>query len=253
MQTGDNAPMSEERVVIVTGGARRIGAGIVQGLHAAGMRVVLHYRDSAGEAEQLAAALNARRGDSVILFKGDLEDASMPERLVSETLEHFGRLDALVNNASAFYPTPVGVVTEAQWEELFTTNLKAPFFLCQAAAAALVLHDGCIVNIADVHGERPMRGHSVYCMSKAGLVMMTRSLARELGPAIRVNAVAPGPILWPEAPMDDEVQSQILSRTSLERQGRVEEIADAVLFLIRDASYSTGEVLHVDGGRHLYI
>lgn len=245
--------MTDDRVVLVTGGARRIGAAIVQTLHEAGMRVGVHYRGSKNEAQALAQDLNHNRDGSVCSFQADLSDPGAPEHLVTQVVEHFGRLDAVVNNASAFYPTPLGSVTEAQWEELFATNLKAPFFLAQASAAALVVHDGCIINITDVHADQPMRNHAVYSMAKAGLVMMTRSLARELGPAIRVNAVAPGAILWPEVPMPENVKNAIVRRTSLRRQGTPEEIAKAVLFLIRDATYTTGEVIRVDGGRHLYM
>ena len=245
--------MADERVVLVTGGAHRIGAAIVTTLHAAGMRVALHYRRSKKDAEALMQDLNRKRDGSVRSFQADLVDPEAPERLITESVEHFGRLDAVVNNASAFYPTALGSVTQAQWEELFATNLKAPFFLAQAAAPALVVHDGCIVNITDVHADHPMKNHAVYSMAKAGLVMMTRSLAKELGPAIRVNAVAPGAILWPEASMPENVKNAIVQRTSLKRQGTPEEVAKAVLFLIRDATYTTGEVVRVDGGRHLYM
>lgn len=245
--------MADDRVVLVTGGARRVGAVIVKTLHAAGMRVAMHYRGSKKEAQALVQDLNRQRDGSIRSFQMDLGDPRAPERLITDVVENFGRLDALVNNASAFYPTPLGSVTETQWEELFATNLKAPFFLAQAAAAALVVHDGCIVNVTDVHADQPMKNHAVYSMAKAGLVMMTRSLARELGPVIRVNAVAPGAILWPEAPMPENVKNAILRRTSLRRQGTPEEIARVVLFLIRDATYTTGEVVRVDGGRHLYM
>lgn len=245
--------MADDRVVLVTGGARRIGAAIVKTLHAAGMCVAMHYRGSKKEAQALVQELNRQRDGSVRSFQADLSDPRAPEQLITQVIKHFGRLDALVNNASAFYPTPLGSVTEAQWEELFATNLKGPFFLAQAAGAALVVHDGCIVNITDVHADQPMKNHAVYSMAKAGLVMMTRSLAKELGPAIRVNAVAPGAILWPETPMPENVKNAILQRSSLRRQGTPEEIAQAVLFLIRDATYTTGEVIRVDGGRHLYM
>jgi len=245
--------MTDDRVVLVTGGARRIGAEIVKVLHGAGMNIALHYRGSTQEAQALEQDLNRQRDGSARSFQADLVDCEAPEHLITECVEHFGRLDALVNNASAFYPTPLGSVTENQWEELFATNLKAPFFLSQAAAPALVVHDGCIVNITDVHADQPMLNHAVYSMAKAGLVMMTRSLAKELGPAIRVNGVAPGAILWPEAHMPENVKTAIVRRTGLKRQGTPEEIAGAVLFLIRDATYTTGEVIRVDGGRHLYM
>ena len=246
---GDYTQGLEGKVALVTGAAQRIGAAVVRALHAEGMQVALHYRRSREPAEALAAELNAQRPASVALFQADLLGRGRPERLVEKVVGTWGRLDVLVNNASSFYPTPVGTVTEEVWEGLIGTNLKAPFFLAQAAAPHLKLSRGCIVNLADIHGLRPLKEHAVYSISKAALVMLTRSLARELGPEVRVNAVAPGAILWPEQGLDELTRQRILSRTALKRQGRPEDIARAVRFLVRDADYVTGQVIAVDGGR----
>ena len=237
--------------VLITGAAHRIGAATARGLHAAGFNVILHYRHSATPAEALAGELERLRGDSVLLVQGDLHDTAWLPELARAAQARWGRLDALVNNASSFYPTPVGEVSEAQWDDLTGSNLKAPFFLSQAAAPFLREHHGAIVNIVDIHADRPLKGHPVYSIAKAGLVMMTKSLARELGPEIRVNAVAPGAILWPEQGLGEADRQRILDRTALKRQGSPQDIARAVLFLIRDADYTTGHVLTVDGGRSL--
>lgn len=237
--------------VLITGAAHRIGATTARTLHAGGYNLVLHYRQSAGAAEALAAGLNKLRPDSVALIQGDLHDTPWLNQLAEFAQARWGRLDALVNNASSFYPTPMGKATEAQWDDLLGSNLKAPFFLAQAVAPFLREHHGAIVNIVDIHADRPLKDHPIYSMAKAGLVMMTKSLARELGPEIRVNAVAPGAILWPEQGLGDEAKAQILDRTALKRQGDPQDIARAVQFLIRDADYTTGHVLTVDGGRSL--
>lgn len=242
----------EGKVVLITGAARRIGAVIARTLHAQGMNVLLHYRSSSADARVLQEELNALRPDSVALLGADLCRLDELNALATDAAARWGRLDALVNNASAFYPTALGTVTEAQWDELTGSNLKAPFFLSQALAPALAERAGCIVNIADIHGEQPLKGYSVYSIAKAGLVMLTRSLARELGPAVRVNAVAPGAILWPEADIGSAAQQKIIARTALKRQGDPEDIARAVRFLIGDAPYVTGQVIAVDGGRSLY-
>lgn len=239
------------KVVLITGAAHRIGAATARTLHAAGANIVLHYRRSRAGAEALQAELNGLRADSVALLQGDLLDTAALPGLVAQAHVAWGRLDVLVNNASTFYPTPVGSVTEAQWEDLMGSNLKAPFFLAQAAAPHLKTERGCIVNIVDIHADRPLREHPVYSMAKAGLVMMTRSLACELGPEVRVNAIAPGAILWPENEMDDTTKARIIERTFLKRQGSPQDIARAALFLIRDADYTSGQVLNVDGGRSL--
>lgn len=242
----------EDKVALVTGAARRIGAEIVRTLHGAGMRIVLHYRGSAAEARALQEELNAARPGSAALLQADLGRVDDFDALISESCAHWGRLDALVNNASGFYPTPIGSVTADQWQDLMDSNLRAPFFLSQAASRHLAAHGGCIVNITDIHAERPLKGYPVYSIAKAGLSMMTRALARELGPAVRVNAVAPGAILWPEHDTGPETQRQILDHIALKRQGDPADIARAVLFLLRDAPYVTGHTLAVDGGRSLY-
>lgn len=240
------------KVALVTGAAHRIGATIARTLHAAGMNVVLHYRSSAQAADALARQLNHARADSAALIQADLQDSAGLPGVIGRAQEAWGRLDALVNNASSFFPTPMGSITLEQWDALIDSNLKAPLFLCQAAAPLLTEHNGCIVNITDIHAERPLKGHCVYSIAKAGLVMLTKSLARELGPRVRVNAVAPGAILWPERGLDATGRQEILARTALKRQGAPEDIARAVLFLLRDGTYISGQVLAVDGGRSLY-
>ena len=239
-------------VALVTGAARRVGAAIARALHGAGMNIVLHFHRSASDAQRLHAELNAVRDRSAALLQVDLRRIDGFDEVIANAVRPWGRLDALVNNASAFYPTPIGKVDREQWDNLIDSNLRAPFFLAQSAAPALSARGGAIVNITDVHAERPLKGHAVYSISKAGLVMMTKALARELGPAVRVNAVAPGAILWPEHGIDDDAKRHILDRIALKRQGSPEEIARAVLFLIRDATYTTGQVIAVDGGRSLY-
>ena len=243
-------------VALVTGSARRIGAAIARRLHAAGFDLALHYRGSAGDAQALAAELEAARANSTVLLQADLARFDRLPELVAKTVGRFGRLDALVNNASAFHPTPFGAATPAQWDELFAINTRAPFFLAQAAAPHLAHANGAIVNIADIYAERPLRDHAVYAMSKAALLSMTRALALELAPKVRVNAVSPGAILWPEhaggsAGKDAEAQAAILARTPLGRTGAPEDIAEAARWLLQDARYCTGQVLRVDGGRLL--
>jgi len=233
----------------VTGGARRIGAAIARTLHAQDMNIVIHYRHSAGDAQSLSDALNAERPGSVELVKGNLENTQDCSRLAQQAIEVFGRIDALINNASAFFPTPVGEVTQAHWETLLGVNLKAPFFLSQACAKALTSTRGAIINLTDIYAERPLPKHPVYSASKAGLLALTRSLAQELGPDVRVNAIAPGAILWPESGEAQENQEEIIRRTPLGRLGDPQDIASTVLFLLRDASFITGQVINVDGGR----
>ena len=242
-----------DKVALITGGGRRVGAAICRRLHAAGALLMLHYRTSAGEARLLQAELNGKRANSVALIQADLLDVSKLSSLVEQTTQTFGRLDALVN-ASTFYPTAIGEITPAGWSDLIGTNLQAPLFLSQAAAPALRRTSGAIVNITDIHAERPLKSYVVYTVAKAGLVGLTRSLARELAPDVRVNAVAPGPILWPEDESFDELSRQrIISHTPLKREGTPDDIARAVLFLLADAPYVTGETIHVDGGRHMAI
>ena len=240
--------------VLITGGAKRVGAAICRRLHAAGASLMLHYRSSAGEARLLQAELNHVRQDSVALIQADLLDLAKLPAMVEQTLARFGRLDALVNNASSFYQTPVGEISPTDWDDLIGTNLRAPLFLAQAAAAALRKAQGTIVNITDIHAERPLKNFVVYSVAKAGLVGLTRSLARELAPEIRVNAVAPGPILWPDDETFDELSRQrIISHTPLRREGSPEDIAKAVHYLVVDANYVTGETINVDGGRHVAL
>jgi pteridine reductase len=251
MSIGHRLDARSTPVALVTGSARRIGAAIARRLHAAGYDLALHYRDSAGDAQAVAAELEGARSNSTLLLQADLAGFDRLPELVAKTVGRFGRLDALVNNASMFYPTAFGATTPAQWDELFAVNARAPFFLAQAAAPHLANASGAIVNVADIHAERPLREHAVYAMSKAALLHMTRSLALELAPTVRVNAVSPGAILWPEGGKDPDAQAALLARTPLGRTGTPEEIAEAVLWLLRDADYCTGQTLHVDGGRML--
>jgi len=242
------------KVVLITGGAKRVGAAICRRLHGAGANLMLHYRSSAGEARLLQAELNNLRADSVALVQADLLELPQLPALVERTLGTYGRLDALVNNASSFHATPIGEIDAADWDDLMGTNLKAPLFLSQAAAPALRKAHGAIVNITDIHADRPLKNYVVYSAAKAGLAGLTRSLARELAPEVRVNAVAPGPILWPDDDQFDELSRQrIVSQTPLKREGTPEDIARAVHFLLFDAPYVTGETIAVDGGRHMAI
>jgi pteridine reductase len=242
------------KVVLITGGAKRVGAAICRRLHAAGASLMLHYRASAGEARLLQAELNHARADSVALIQADLLDIGKLPSIVEQTLARFGRLDGLVNNASSFFPTPMGDITPEAFHDLIGTNLAAPLFLAQAAAPALRRAQGAIVNLADIHAERPLKNYVVYSVAKAGLVGLTRSLARELAPDVRVNAVAPGPVLWPDDDSFDELARQrIISNTPLRREGTPEDIAGAVHYLLAEAMYVTGDTICVDGGRHIAI
>ncbi|MDQ7015232.1 MAG: pteridine reductase [Gammaproteobacteria bacterium] len=240
-------------MALISGAARRIGAAIAQTLHHAGMNVVIHYRSSVKDAEQLKQTLEAQRPNSVLLLQADLLQTETLPKLVKEATQKWGRLDLLVNNASSFYPTEVGQITEAHWDDLMGSNLKAPLFLSQAATPALQKQGGNIINIVDIHGLRPLKGHPLYCAAKAGLTMLTQSLAKELGPEIRVNGIAPGSILWPEgeAEVSNAVQQQITEQSALKRQGGAEDIANTVLFLVRDGGYISGQIIAVDGGRML--
>ena len=237
-----------EPVALVTGAARRVGAAIARALHAAGMSVAVHCHRSREEADRLCEGFEAARPGSATVVAADLlAPEAAAATVVGAAADRWGRLDVLVNNASTFYPTPVGGVTEAEWRDLVGSNLAAPFFLAQAAAPWLRAARGCIVNIADVYGHRPLAGHPVYSAAKAGLVMLTRALALELGPEVRVNSVSPGAVLWPEN--DDPERRRIIEDIALARSGDPEDIARAVLFLVRDAPYVTGQDLAVDGGR----
>lgn len=242
------------KTVLVTGGARRVGAAVCRRLHRAGANVVIHYRTSNRDALRLQRSLEKARPDSAVCIAADLLEVAALQGLVAESISAFGRLDALVNNASSFYATPVGSITEADWIDLVGTNLRAPLFLSQAAAPELIRRRGAIVNIVDIHAERPLEGHVTYSIAKAGLVGLTRALARELGPAVRVNAVAPGAIAWPESGVltDPALQAQIVARTPLQRIGTVDDIARAVQFLL-GASFVSGQILAVDGGRSVIL
>jgi len=239
------------KTALITGAARRIGAEVARTLHDAGANVVIHCRGSLAEAEQLRDALNAQRDNSAQVLQLNLDETDRLDKLVGDAAAFWNGLDFLINNASSFYPTPVGSITPADWDNLFNSNLKAPLFLSQAAAPYLQSSQGCIINMVDIHAFKPMRKHPVYCAAKAGLAMLTQSLARELGPAVRVNGVAPGAIMWPEHDMDDATKQHIIERTALQRHGEPADIAKTILFLLRDAPYITGQIIAVDGGRSL--
>jgi pteridine reductase len=241
------------KTVLITGGSKRIGAAISRLLHQAGYNVIIHCRLSQQAANELAAELNAARADTARVIQGDLNDETIYNHLIEQACQCWGRLDVLINNASSFYPTPVGSITLDDWNNLINSNMKAPLFLSQAAAPHLIKSQGNIINMVDVHGIRPMREHPVYCAAKAGLSMLTMSLAKELGPDIRVNGVAPGAILWPENDIPDHTKQLILERTSLKRPGEPIDIAKTVLFLVKENNYITGQIIAVDGGRTLNI
>lgn len=246
-------PRHDRPVALITGAARRVGAVIARTLHAAGFDLALHYRHSADEARALALDLDSRRRGSTLLVPAELADLVALPVIIEHVLKHYGRLDALVNNASAFFPTPVDSATPQQWNQLFASNAQAPFFLSQAAIPALRDARGSIVNLIDIYAERPLADHPLYCMAKAALAAMTRSLALDLGPEVRVNGVAPGAVLWPGdgKPYDD--QQAMLARTPLQRAGSPEDVANTVLWLLRDAPFVTGQIIRVDGGRTLSV
>ena len=251
MTTNDDPPPLQNRLVLITGGARRVGAEIVRALHGAGANVMIHYRSSAGAANALMDDLNRARPGSAAVHSGNLLDPDAADGLVAAALREFGRIDILINNASTFYATPVGGITPAQWDDLMGSNLKAPLFLAQAAAPSLRAQSGLIVNIVDIHALRPLKRHPVYSIAKAGLAMLTRSLARELGPDIRVNGIAPGPVLWPEEGLDESLKREIIAKTALKRHGTPQDVARAALFLAKDAGFITGQIIAVDGGRSI--
>ena len=248
-------PNSQQKVVLITGGAKRVGAAICRLLHARGANHKIQYRNSVNEARALQSEFNLQRPNSAAIIQADLLTLPALPGLVQETIRHFGRLDVLINNASSYYPTELGQIDEQQWHDLTGSNLQAPLFLAQAAANELRRRRGCIVNITDMHVERPKKGYIVYSVAKAGLVTLTKSLAHELAPEVRVNAVAPGPVLWPEDnPQFDEVYRQrVISQTLLKRIGESDDVARAVRFLIDDAPFITGQVIAVDGGRSLNL
>lgn len=245
-----NEPMNE-KVALITGAAKRIGAAITRRLHGAGADVVVHYRSSESDAEALVRELNETRSDSAMLIQAELNRIDALPRLIDDAVAWRNRLDCLVNNASSFYPTPIGEITEESWNDLVGSNLKAPLFLSQAAVPHLRAVHGAIVNIVDIHAQRPLRDHPVYGPAKAGLAMLTRSLAKDLAPEIRVNGVSPGAILWPADGMSDAVKQTILRQVPLQRAGDPDDIAGCVLYLVRDARYVTGQVIAVDGGRSI--
>lgn len=243
--------MNNPKTVMITGAARRVGAEMVRHLHQAGMNIVLHYRSSNKDATALAESLNRQRANSVRLLKGDLKNYQNIPELVNQGIALFGRIDVLINNASSFYPTDLQDVTEEIWEDLVGVNLKAPLYLTKALASELTKNKGCIINIVDIHGDRPLKDYSVYSIAKAGLIMFTKSMARELAPNIRVNGIAPGAIMWPEEQHYEGMHQQIIDRTALKREGSPQDIAQTTLFLIEKAGYITGQIIAVDGGRTL--
>lgn len=245
----------KNKVILVTGGAKRVGAAICCKLHTQGAKLMVHYRSSQNDAQMLRQALEQTRPDSIGLIQADLLDIERLSDLIEETIWRFGKLDALVNNASSFFPTPIGQLTEEAWVDLIGSNLKAPLFLSQAAMPYLEKQHGCIVNIVDIHVEQPLKNYVIYNAAKGGLAALTRSLALELAPSIRVNGVSPGPILWPEHEewIDKSLRKEIIDRTLLKRMGEPEDIAKAVYFLIADAPYITGQIIAVDGGRSINL
>jgi pteridine reductase len=242
---------SDSAVVFITGAGKRVGAALARHLHGRGFAIALHYRSAQPEAEALSAALNADRAGSCLLLQADLGDRVQRDALVPRIIAHFGRLDVLINNASSFSPTPIGAGSDAHWDDLLDSNARAPFFLSQAAAPFLRRQRGCIVNITDIFGQTPKPRHTVYCMAKAALIMMTKSLALELAPDVRVNAIAPGAILWPESGKPDAEKDAIVQATPLARMGDVDDICQAAAWLIEQAKFTTGQVIAVDGGRLL--
>jgi pteridine reductase len=236
---------------LITGAGKRIGAAVAARLHSAGANIAVHYFRSSDSADTLASELNAKRADSAFSVGADIRQTDQLEKLVEQIVSAAGRLDILVNNASSFFPTELGRVTESDWNDLIGSNLKAPLFLAQAALPYLRATRGTIVNMIDIHATRPLRDHHVYGAAKAGLAMLTRSLARDLAPEIRVNGVAPGAILWPDDGMSDKIKDNIIGKIPLGRPGEPDDIAKAILFLVRDAPYITGQILAVDGGRSI--
>lgn len=247
-QNGNDRP-----VALITGAAKRVGAVIARRLHGAGYDVALHCRHSRSERDALIDELEKARAQSTLALNAELADSGRLPELIATTIERFGRLDGLINNASTFHPTPIGTVTPAQWDDLIAANARAPFFLAQAAAPHLKATRGSIVNLTDIYAERPLRDHAAYCMAKAALAMMTRALAVDLGPAVRVNGVAPGAVLWPESGKAYADRERLIARTPLGCVGTPDDVAGAVLWLLRDAPFVTGQIIRVDGGRALTV
>jgi pteridine reductase len=244
---------NETPVALITGAAKRIGAEIAQHLHRNNFNVAIHHRNSHEQATALATELNVARANSAVVLQADLAEFDRIPELIANTIGSFGRLDALINNASSFFPTPIGSVTPVQWQDLFASNAWAPFFLSQAAAPHLKASNGCIINMIDIYAERPAANHTVYCMAKAALQSMTLSLARELAPQVRVNGIAPGAILWPETGKSEDEKNRMLEKIPLNKVGQPSDIASAVLWLAHEARYTTGQIIRIDGGRHLSI
>ena len=245
----------QDKVVLITGGAKRVGAAICRKLHARGAKLIVHYRSSLQQAQALQNELNQQRLDSVALIQADLLDTGLLPDLIKKAAKRFGRLDALINNASSFFPTPLNECTEEAWNDLVGSNLKAPLFLSQAAAPYLQKQQGCVVNIIDFHAERPLKNYVIYNLAKGGLLSLTKSLALEMAPVVRVNGVSPGTILWPEDGewSDEAARQKIIDSTLLKRTGEPQDIAKTVLFLIADAPYITGQIIAVDGGRSVHL
>lgn len=244
---------TDSKVVLITGAGKRVGATIARHCHRQGMRVAIHYRRSATEAEALAQELNQQQHDTAITLQAELQNTDTYSDLIKKVITQWGKLDVLINNASSFYPTPLGEITEKNWNDLLGSNLKAPLFLSQAALPYLKPQQGCIINLVDIQAQRPLKKYPVYCIAKAGLVMLTKCLAKELGPAVRVNGVAPGIALWPDddTEFNPTLREKIVGRTALKRAGTPADIADAVTFLIQHANYITGQIIAVDGGLSL--
>lgn len=245
--------MQNQKVVLITGGARRVGAAMARHLHSQNMRIIIHYRSSSKDAQTLSDELNNKRANSAAILQADLNNTNVLIPLIHDASQIWGQLDVLINNASSFYPTPFGEVTEQQWDDLMASNLKGPFFLAQAAAPFLIKQQGCIINMVDIRAKLPLKDYSAYCIAKAGLLMLTKVLTKELSPDVRVNAIAPGVVLWPddESEFDEALRKKILARTPLKRAGTPEDIANTADFLINHATYITGQVIAVDGGRSL--
>ncbi len=244
---------TNSKVVLITGAGKRVGAAVAQYCHQMGMRLAIHYRESTQQAAALCASFNQQRQDSAIALGVDLRDTDKLEGLITNVISQWGQLDVLINNASSFYPTPLAQVTSNVWEDVMASNLKAPFFLSQIAAPHLKLQKGCIINLVDIQAQRPLKNYSVYCIAKAGLVMLTKSFANELGPDIRVNAIAPGIVLWPddETQFNEVLREKIVTRNALKRVGTPQDIANTAVFLINHADFITGQIIAVDGGRSL--
>ena len=242
----------KNRTVLITGAAKNIGATIAKELHSSGMKIIIHYNRSQKEATKLVDELNDLRENSAIKIQADLKKKECYSMLINAALDFTGKIDVLINNASAFYPTPLNDINEKKWNELININLKAPLFISKLAAESLKENNGCIINITDIHASNPLINHAIYCISKAGLIILTKSLAKELAPNIRVNAISPGAITWPDG-MDSEIKENIINQTVLKKMGNAEDIAKTVIFLIEDASYITGQILNVDGGKTLFL